>query len=284
MVSALIFLHFILIEVLAGDGKVDLDDFFSSEELLIRPLPDGQTLVHFEFKQRINIDKMDEPGASSNFGVFPKAIGQLTDLYDAEKFQLKFVKGRWNEQWGEPIVGTDGASGVELWAVIPSEGHWHGLKSALSGLFCASLDLMDEKITSSAHFARLAAGLALNTSSNIPTFYATLPRETVCTENLTPWLKLLPCRFHEGLASVIDARRLYDSSFSAMTIRVERKCLGLRLRNVTTPCRLRAVELTQVACVSIYLLIFTTLSIFINEIFPAIYRYIFAVSLNVFRR
>jgi hypothetical protein len=28
--------------------------------------------------------------------------------------------------------------------------------------------------------------------------YGTLPRENVCTENLTPWLKLLPCRSQAG--------------------------------------------------------------------------------------
>ncbi len=35
----------------------------------------------------------------------------------------------------------------------------------------------------------------LSTQLQITVFlrYATLPREIVCTENLTPWKKLLPC-------------------------------------------------------------------------------------------
>merc|ERR1719199_1458808 len=31
--------------------------------------------------------------------------------------------------------------------------------------------------------------------------FSSLPYEPICTENLTPWLKLLPCGRHRGLAS-----------------------------------------------------------------------------------
>ncbi len=34
-----------------------------------------------------------------------------------------------------------------------------------------------------------------------------LPREAVCTENLTPWLKLLPCTGKAGLAAVLADRQ-----------------------------------------------------------------------------
>ncbi|KDO19168.1 hypothetical protein SPRG_21460 [Saprolegnia parasitica CBS 223.65] len=33
-------------------------------------------------------------------------------------------------------------------------------------------------------------------------FESNLPREELCTENLSPWLKLLPCRSHAGLESL----------------------------------------------------------------------------------
>ena len=41
---------------------------------------------------------------------------------------------------------------------------------------------------------------------------AWLPKEPVCTENLTPWLKLLPCRDEAGLAQLLGSR---GSVFSA---------------------------------------------------------------------
>ncbi len=42
--------------------------------------------------------------------------------------------------------------------------------------------------------------------------YASLPREAVCGENLTPWLKLLPCRDQAGLAALTRGREaLYNT-------------------------------------------------------------------------
>jgi hypothetical protein len=36
--------------------------------------------------------------------------------------------------------------------------------------------------------------------------YAALPQEASCTENLTPWLKLLPCRDAAGLGRLLSRR------------------------------------------------------------------------------
>ena len=47
--------------------------------------------------------------------------------------------------------------------------------------------------------------------------YGALPREAVCTENLTPWLKLLPCRGAAGLASLMDRPSLYSARYHSMT-------------------------------------------------------------------
>jgi len=66
----------------------------------------------------------------------------------------------------------------------------------LSGSFCASLNFMDGKTTVIPKFGFHPRGVI--TTSNDRLFstnirYASLPREIVCTENLTPWKKLLPC-------------------------------------------------------------------------------------------
>lgn len=91
----------------------------------------------------------------------------------------------------------------------------------LSGIFCASLNFIDSTNTvePSASFKPLGLGNGMNiilrlylsvriflclTILYICNYfcavtdhrflrYATLPREIVCTENLTPWKKLLPC-------------------------------------------------------------------------------------------
>ena len=49
-------------------------------------------------------------------------------------------------------------------------------------------------------------------------FYGSLPREAVCTENLTPWLKLLPCQGRQGLTQLMDRPTLYGASFHSMTV------------------------------------------------------------------
>jgi hypothetical protein len=45
-----------------------------------------------------------------------------------------------------------------------------------------------------------------------------LPREAVCTENLTPWLKLLPCRSKAGIAALLSPFKLYDVHFHSLGV------------------------------------------------------------------
>ena len=49
-------------------------------------------------------------------------------------------------------------------------------------------------------------------------FFGSLPREAVCTENLTPWLKLLPCQGRQGLTQLMDRPTLYGASYHAMHV------------------------------------------------------------------
>ena len=48
-----------------------------------------------------------------------------------------------------------------------------------------------------------------------------LPLETVCTENLAPWLQLLPCRDAAGVGALLRARRgLYGVPYHSLALRV----------------------------------------------------------------
>ena len=73
---------------------------------------------------------------------------------------------------------------------------WMELINVLSGLFCASLNFMDGAATVSPKFSfrpqGVTSGHYLHRFGHLLR-YSALPRETVCTENLTPWKKLLPC-------------------------------------------------------------------------------------------
>jgi phosphatidylinositol glycan class T len=92
------------------------------------------------------------------------------------------------------------------------EKRWIDLQHSLSGIFCASLHQIGSIHTSKPEF------LAENSNSTL--FYGILPRENVCTENLTPWVKLLPCRNQAGLAKLLHSVRLFDSLFNSIQISI----------------------------------------------------------------
>ena len=54
--------------------------------------------------------------------------------------------------------------------------------------------------------------------------HGTLPHEVVCTENLTPFLKLLPCKGKAGISSLLDGHKLFDASWQSMAIDVRPVC------------------------------------------------------------
>lgn len=59
---------------------------------------------------------------------------------------------------------------------------------------------------------------------NMRLLHGSLPREVVCTENLTPFLKLLPCKGKAGIASLLDGHKLFDASWQSMAIDVRSVC------------------------------------------------------------
>ena len=59
---------------------------------------------------------------------------------------------------------------------------------------------------------------------NLHLLHGTLPREVVCTENLTPFLKLLPCKGKAGIASLLDGHKLFDATWQTMSVDVRPVC------------------------------------------------------------
>lgn len=62
------------------------------------------------------------------------------------------------------------------------------------------------------------------TTPNLHLLHGTLPHEVVCTENLTPFLKLLPCKGKAGISSLLDGHKLFDASWQSMSIDVVPIC------------------------------------------------------------
>jgi len=95
--------------------------------------------------------------------------------------------------------------------------------NSLSGLFCASLNFIDATKTIRPVMSFEPEGDHAN-SSNLHLLHGTLPHEVVCTENLTPFLKLLPCKGKAGVSSLLDGHKLFDASFQTMAVDVRPVC------------------------------------------------------------
>lgn len=80
---------------------------------------------------------------------------------------------------------------------------WTKLVNGLSGQFCASLNFLDTTQAVSPKWSFQPRGITpfgFNSSAASEHFRSgTLPGENVCTENLTPWKKLLPCESKRGI-------------------------------------------------------------------------------------
>ncbi|KAL1826160.1 hypothetical protein ACET3Z_012938 [Daucus carota] len=209
-------LRFVLVLIalcLATSEEVKNKEEFT-EELLLKPLSDRKVLSQFHFRHTLP----DELG--SHHSLFPKAIFQLVQKFRLRELELSFTQGRWNyERWGgyDPLSRSNAKPpGVELWAVFDVLQHevdasWKNLTHTLSGLFCASINFLE----SSTAYSAPEWG---SQQSSGKLRYGALPREAVCTENLTPWLKLLPCRDKAGLAALMDRPSIYRGYYHSQRL------------------------------------------------------------------
>eukprot|EP00898_Chlorokybus_atmophyticus_P004706 jgi/Chlat1/5236/Chrsp33S05081 len=217
---------------------------FTEELLLLRPTAKGNAAViaHLRFtnQRRIDTEQGDELVDSL---LFPKAIHQLVQKFAVQELYVSFAQGRWNQRaWGAP-PHTAAPAGAQLWARFDPrlneaqvQEEWRSLTHALSGLLCASLNYLEGSAkTAAPAFAFRPVGIpfAANRSTDdvtqfTNTKYGALAREAVCTENLTPWLKLLPCRDHAGLAKLLAQReRLFAAQYYSQDVIIQR--LGPKL-------------------------------------------------------
>jgi hypothetical protein len=109
---------------------------------------------------------------------------------------------------------------------------WQQTTRSLSGLFCSSLNFINNQTSIEPKFSIKPDGHVLfkslksSKSLNKRLKYATLPGEVVCTENLTPWIKLLPCGKYKGVAQLLaNPSKLFDTSYNSIGIHFKHICL-----------------------------------------------------------
>ncbi|KAL1970062.1 hypothetical protein VTN77DRAFT_6467 [Rasamsonia byssochlamydoides] len=198
------------------------------EQLVLQPLPGSSLLASFNFRSNSSQSSFEK----QHFRYFPRSLGQILQHAHTKELHLRFSTGRWDaESWGtRPWNGyKEGATGVELWAWIdaPTEDQafakWVSLTQSLSGLFCASLNFIDSTRTTRPVVSFEPVGDHAP-SDQLHLLHGTLPGEVVCTENLTPFLKMLPCKGKAGISSLFDGHKLFDASWQSMSLDVRPTC------------------------------------------------------------
>lgn len=161
--------------------------------------------------------------------LFPRAIGEILNRHNIQELHISLTNGLWRyEKWGYPV--NDAAPGAELWAWFKPDTqdvdkNWKLLANSLSGLLCASFNFIDATNTISPEYSFRPKGIVMDKGLNSSFLrYAALPREVVCTENLTPWKKLLPCGWKSGLASMLNAGFVHNTRYHSLGLKVRPIC------------------------------------------------------------
>jgi GPI-anchor transamidase subunit T len=217
-----------------------------NEHLHLKPLPGGALYAGFSFDSRTPL----EAYSNNHFRYFPRSLAQILQYTHTTELHLRFALGRWDEQsWGSrPRAGLrEGGNGVELWAWMEDRGasvnggsrsaeeRWSDLVNSLSGLFCASLNFVDSSKTIKPLLTfspegtlddvqQVRANATGQRQGELQLLHGMLPHEVVCTENLTPFLKLLPCKGKAGISSLLDGHKLFDANWQTMAVDVRPVC------------------------------------------------------------
>ncbi|RWS19910.1 GPI transamidase component PIG-T-like protein, partial [Leptotrombidium deliense] len=179
----------------------------------------------------------------NHFNFFPLSLGKFIASAKIQEIHFSLTKGFWrNNIWGYAV--RDAPSGAELSVLFqrlqdnPSKA-WREVTSTLSGHFCASLNFIDKAATVQPVYSFRPEGVTFNGSvDNNLLFYAALPHEAVCTENLTPWKKMLPCFDKAGLSSLLNAKHLFNSHYFSLALDFKPIC-------ETQSCKRTQMQLTQ---------------------------------------
>ncbi|KAI9223630.1 GPI transamidase component PIG-T [Blastocladiella britannica] len=222
------------------------------ESLAIDTLPDGKLLLAFDFTASrpilrdhgLTTKNASAPGHdhSNDYSLFPRTLGQILDAFDVEALELSLTQGRWHAaRWGVPDRDYAMPPGADLKAWLRSGSssssssddvekdsaetadRWLALTNALSGLVCGSINYLGTDL-----YARPALTFADRevTRPFVDTHFrhGALAREAVCTENLAPWTRLLPCGSQRGLARILNGYKLFDANYNSIQTRVRTVC------------------------------------------------------------
>ena len=172
-----------------------------SEELLLSPLQSGELHAHFKFTT-VHPADLRSSQDWKHYQLLARPLGEVLATYRVQELSLSLTQGLWRAATsGYPVESAPPGAAVSARFLpeVPAQDVdivWEGLTNALAGLLCASLNKLDKTTgVSPKHSFQPAGAQGANLSSSSSHLrFGLLPKENLCTENLTPWKKLLPCK------------------------------------------------------------------------------------------
>lgn len=219
------------------------------EQMIIRSLDRGQISAYLQFKTFVatNLNYPYGVNAGKHNDIFPLSIVRVLHKHELQELHLSLTKGTWKyDRWGLPP--NDVSPNAHLWAwfrtYLTASENWIKLTSFLAGQFCTSISLIKPSTTirPKRSFQPLMHSKEKPFLSNIYEYgyLSALPQEAICTENLTPWAKLLPCRNRQGLGHLLTATSIFNSQFTSMTLDFQFSCSDINQCQQT-----QGIELVQ---------------------------------------
>lgn len=206
------------------------------ETLLLRPLADGEILVH------LNLSVSTDGNDMRDLELFPRPIAELALASGALEAEFTLSSGRWlSDVWGAMPSPVPPGGSISA-AFLPNRWSrgWLALRRSLGALVCASV--LDDPADSNAPLdpsrdivppdTRRGGGDAVRLRRAVA-------RQSVCTENFAATLGLWPCR---DLAGVVAVLGVHSPPASKRVRRARFRALILRFVNESSPISPAAVS------------------------------------------
>ncbi|CAJ0581389.1 unnamed protein product, partial [Mesorhabditis spiculigera] len=176
-----------------------------NEELTVRRLTPHHTLSEFRFNLTV-------PTEDPNHGFgFPNLLLELVSSNQVQKIFFVLTESLWrHEKYGpppQPASPTGAVVSVTFEGDASTlEKRWISLIHSMNGAFGTSIThIFPDTVKAGFEFSAAA------------------PRESLCVENYTPWLKMLPCQSN-GLVNLIKPLYSLSSVYRSLGFTYEKRC------------------------------------------------------------
>ncbi|WVQ72702.1 hypothetical protein IAR50_002262 [Cryptococcus sp. DSM 104548] len=179
------------------------------ESLTLHPLPDGKLSVLFEFTTYFTLSHPLSSISQSHHALTPPSLLLPLQNRNISELTISFTSGRWDPHRSSlsgPLSYDSGGGGGEVRGWVRNgegdeEQRWGDVTHALGGLFCAGLGPKEdgENVKTFGDVYPPQRG----EESDMKHFLLSHPHHNLCTENLTPFLSLLPSKGLSGLSSLL---------------------------------------------------------------------------------